>query len=135
MDVRFSCEKDTAPVLMRLKEPSMTPDWLTRKFNQAVAFGGSLWYTGTIRLNDYLIIKLKGVITVKKTYKIEVDCAHCAAKMEEAAKKTQGVADAVVNFMTQKLIVTFDEGVDVKATMEAVYKNCKVIEDDCVIYL
>lgn len=72
---------------------------------------------------------------MKKTYKIEVDCANCAAKMEEATKKTAGVRDAVVNFMTQKMIVTFEEGADVKATMETVYKNCKVIEDDCVIYL
>ena len=72
---------------------------------------------------------------MKKIYKIEVDCANCANKMEQATKKTPGVADAVVNFMTQKLIVTFDEGADVKSTMEAVYKNCKVVEDDCVIYL
>ena len=78
---------------------------------------------------------IKGIKTVKKTYKIEVDCAHCAAKMEDAAKRTHGVQDAVVNFMTQKMIVTFQEGADVKTTMEAVYKNCKVIEDDCVIYL
>lgn len=72
---------------------------------------------------------------MKKTYKIEVDCAHCAAKMEEAAKKTPGIQDAVVNFMTQKMIVTFEDGADVSATMQAVYKNCKVVEDDCVIYL
>ena len=72
---------------------------------------------------------------MKKTYKIEVDCAHCAAKMEDAAKKTRGVQDAVVNFMTQKMTITFDEWADAKTTMEAVYKNCKVIEDDCVIYL
>jgi len=72
---------------------------------------------------------------MKKTYKIEVDCANCAAKMEDAAKKTAGVQDAVVNFMTQKMIVTFEEGADVVATMRAVHKNCKVIEDDCVIYL
>ena len=72
---------------------------------------------------------------MKKTYKIEVDCANCAAKMEEATKKTPGVQDAVVNFMTQKMSVVFEEGADVTATMQAVYKNCKVIEDDCVIYL
>lgn len=72
---------------------------------------------------------------MKKTYKIEVDCAHCAAKMEDATKKTPGVQDAMVNFMTQKMTVTFEEGADVVATMQAVYKNCKVIEDDCVIYL
>lgn len=72
---------------------------------------------------------------MKKTYRIEVDCAHCAVKMEDAAKKTAGVEDAVVNFMAQKMIVTFQDGADVKATMDAVYKNCRVIEDDCVIYL
>ena len=72
---------------------------------------------------------------MKKTYKIEVDCANCAAKMEVATKKTEGVQDAVVNYMTQKMTVTFEEGADVAATMQAVYKNCKVVEDDCVIYL
>jgi len=72
---------------------------------------------------------------MKKTYKIEVDCANCAAKMEDAAKKTPGVQDAVVNFMTQKMIVTFAGGADAATTMQAVYKNCRVIEDDCVIYL
>ena len=39
---------------------------------------------------------------MKKTYKIEVDCANCANKMEEAAKMTPGVKDAVVNFMALK---------------------------------
>lgn len=72
---------------------------------------------------------------MKKTYQIEVDCANCAAKMEVAAKKTAGVQDAVVNYMTQKMTVTFAEGADVTATMQSVYKNCKVVEDDCVIYL
>ena len=72
---------------------------------------------------------------MKKTYKIEVDCANCAAKMEVAAKKTAGVQDAVVNYMTQKMTVVFEEGADVAATMQSVYKNCKVVEDDCVIYL
>lgn len=38
----------------------------------------------------------------EKTYNIEVDCANCAAKMEEAAQKTDGVREAVVSFMTQK---------------------------------
>ena len=46
---------------------------------------------------------------MKKTYQIEVDCANCANLMEEAAKKTEGVQDAVVNFMTQKMIVEFRE--------------------------
>ena len=54
---------------------------------------------------------------MKKTYKIEVDCANCANKMEEAAKKTAGVKTATVNFMTQKMIVEFEEEQDVKAVM------------------
>ncbi|MCH5280332.1 MAG: cation transporter [Lachnospiraceae bacterium] len=72
---------------------------------------------------------------MKKTYKIEVDCANCANKMEEAAKKTPGVKDAVVNFMALKMAVEFEEGEDPKAVMETVLKNCKKVEDDCEIYL
>lgn len=72
---------------------------------------------------------------MKKSYKIEVDCANCANLMEEAARKTPGVKAATVNFMTQKMIVEFEEGEDVGAVMQAVCKNCKKVEDDCVIYL
>ena len=54
---------------------------------------------------------------MKKTYKIEVDCANCALKMEDAAKKVEGVQDATVSFMTQKM------------------KACKKVEDDCEIFL
>ena len=72
---------------------------------------------------------------MKKTYKIEVDCANCANKMEEAAKKTAGVADAIVNFMTLKMIVEFEDGVDTKAVMKEVLAHCKKVEDDCEIYL
>ena len=71
---------------------------------------------------------------MKITYKIEVDCANCANKMEEAAKKTEGVKDAVVNFMTLKMNVEFEEGADPKAVMEEVKKNCKIVEDDCEIF-
>jgi len=74
-------------------------------------------------------------IIMKKTYKIEVDCANCANKMEEAAKKTAGVKDAVVNFMTLKMNVEFEDGADVKAVMQDVLKNCKKVEDDCEIYI
>ena len=70
-----------------------------------------------------------------KTYKIEVDCANCANKMEEATKRTVGVKDATVNFMTLKMIVEFEEGVDVKTVMQEVLANCKKVEDDCEIYL
>ena len=72
---------------------------------------------------------------MKKTYKIDVDCANCANKMEEATKKTAGVKDAVVNFMTLKMTVEFEDGVDVKAVMQDVIKNCKIVEDDCEIFL
>lgn len=72
---------------------------------------------------------------MKKTYKIEVDCANCASKMEDAAKNTAGVKDATVNFMTLKMNVEFEEGSDPKAVMQDVLKNCKKVEDDCEIYL
>ncbi len=71
---------------------------------------------------------------MKKTYKIEVDCANCANKMEEAARRTAGVKDCTVNFMALKMIVSFEDGVDVKATMEQVLANCKKVEDDCEIF-
>ena len=72
---------------------------------------------------------------MKKTYKIEVDCANCARKMEEATKKVEGVADATVSFMTQKMSVEFAEGADEKAVMLKVVKACKKVEDDCEIFL
>ena len=77
----------------------------------------------------------KGKNTMKKTYKIDVDCANCANKMEEAAKATTGVKDATVNFMMLKMIVEFEEGADPKKVMKDVQKNCKVVEDDCEIFL
>lgn len=72
---------------------------------------------------------------MKKTYKIEVDCANCANLMEDAARKTAGVKTATVNFMTQKMIVEFEDGQDIAAVMQNVCKNCRKVEDDCVIYL
>lgn len=72
---------------------------------------------------------------MKKTYKVEVDCANCAAKMEDAIKKLDGIRDATLNFMTQKLIVEFEEGQNTDAIMQAAYKACKKVESDCVIYM
>ena len=69
-----------------------------------------------------------------KIYKIEVDCANCANKMEEAAKKTDGVKNAVVNFMALKLKIEFEEGADEAQVMKKVIKNCKKVEDDCEIF-
>ena len=72
---------------------------------------------------------------MKKSYKIEVDCANCANKMEEAAKNTAGVKDASVNFMMLKMKVEVEEGQDLDSVMKEVLKNCKKVEDDCEIYL
>ncbi|MEI3228008.1 MAG: cation transporter [Lachnospiraceae bacterium] len=72
---------------------------------------------------------------MKKTYKIEVDCAACALKMEEAAKKTEGVQDATVSFMTQKMKVEFAEGAEQKEVMNDVLKACKKVEPDCEIFM
>ena len=72
---------------------------------------------------------------MKKTYKIEVDCANCANKMELAAAKTPGVKSAVVNFMLQKLIVEFEDGQDIAAVMQQVVKNCRKASHDCEIFL
>ena len=72
---------------------------------------------------------------MKKTYKIEVDCANCANLIEETTKKVTGVSNAVVNFMTQKMNVEFEEGADAKAVMKDVLKACKKVEPDCEIEL
>lgn len=72
---------------------------------------------------------------MKKTYKIDVDCANCANKMEVAAKNTDGVKDAVVNFMMLKMIVEFEDGADEKKVMKQVLKNCRKVEDDCEIFM
>ena len=72
---------------------------------------------------------------MKKTYKIEVDCANCANLMEEAAQKTAGVAAAAVNFLTQKMTVEFADGADENTVIKAVVKACKKIEPDCEIEL
>ena len=72
---------------------------------------------------------------MKKTYKIDVDCANCANKMEAAANETEGVKSATVNFMTLKMIGEFDEGQDPKSVMKQVLKNCRKVEDDCEIFI
>lgn len=72
---------------------------------------------------------------MKKTYRIEVDCANCANLMEQATRKIPGVASATVNFMTQKMTVEFQEGADPKAVMQAVLKACRKVEPDCEIAL
>lgn len=72
---------------------------------------------------------------MKKTYRIEVDCANCANLMEEATRKTAGVASATVNFMTQKMTISFEEGADEKTVMKQVLRACRKVEPDCEIDL
>ena len=72
---------------------------------------------------------------MKKTYGIEVDCANCAAKMEEAVNRTPGVKDAALSFMTLKLKVEFEEGADIGSVMREALKNCKKVEQDCDIFI
>lgn len=71
---------------------------------------------------------------MKKTYKIEVDCANCANLMEQAANKVPGVAKAVVNYMALKMTVEFAEGYDMESVMQNVLKVCHKVEPDCEIY-
>ena len=70
---------------------------------------------------------------MKKTYKNEVDCANCANLMEQAAKKTPGVKDASVSYMSLKMKVEFEDGAEEKAVMQEVFKACRKIEPDCEI--
>ena len=77
----------------------------------------------------------KELFVMKKTYKIDVDCAACADKMEVAAQKTEGVKDATVNFMTLKMKVEFEDGADVASVMEQVRANCKKVDDDCEVFI
>ena len=70
---------------------------------------------------------------MKKTYRIEVDCANCANLMEEAANKVEGVANASVNFMMLRMTVEFGEGADPDKVMKNVLKACRKVEPDCEI--
>lgn len=78
--------------------------------------------------------RIKGDFKMKKSFKIEVDCANCANLMEETAKNTFGVKDAVVNFIAQKMDIEFNDEADVNTVIKEVIKNCKKIEDDIEIY-
>ena len=67
---------------------------------------------------------------MQKRYKIEVDCANCAAKMEAAVRKIPGITDASVNYMTQKMTLDFSDDADISATLAAIVKTCKKIDSD-----
>ena len=70
---------------------------------------------------------------MKKMYMLEdLDCANCAAKMEAAIKKIDGVNDATVSFLTQKLTLDADDA-RFDAILDEVVRVCKKVEPDCVI--
>ena len=72
---------------------------------------------------------------MKKTFKlIDLDCANCAAKMESAIKKIDGVTDASVSFMAQKMTIEADSA-QFDSIMKQVVKACKKVEPDCEIVL
>lgn len=79
---------------------------------------------------DILLKKLKYYSKMKKTFKIEVDCANCANLVETAVRKVAGVKDASISFMTQKMKIEFDEGADADSVMAEVEKTAKKIESD-----
>lgn len=71
---------------------------------------------------------------MQKKYKIEVDCANCARKMEEATNKVPGVKAANISFMSQRMNVEFEDDAEEKEVMKAILKACKKVEPDCEIY-
>ena len=72
---------------------------------------------------------------MKKKFKLQdLDCANCAAKMEEAIKRIEGVADANVSFMTQKMTIEAEES-RFDEIMKEVVSVCRKVEPDCVILL
>lgn len=71
---------------------------------------------------------------MKKKYKVAVDCAACAEKMADAASKVPGVLEATIAFMTQKMLVIFEDGVEEKEVMQDVVRACKRVEPDCEVF-
>ena len=72
---------------------------------------------------------------MKRKFKMQdLDCAHCAAKMEEAIKKIDGVNDAAISFMAQKLTVDAEDD-KFDSIMEEVVKTCRKVEPDCTILI
>lgn len=70
---------------------------------------------------------------MKKKFKIEVDCANCAAKMEDAVRKIDGVNDVNISFLTQKMTLDAEDD-QFDDVMEQAVKACKRIEPDCEIF-
>jgi len=72
---------------------------------------------------------------MKKVFRLEnLDCAHCATKMEDAIRKIEGVKNASVNFLTQKLTLEADDNI-FEDTVKKAVKACGKIEPDCRVIL
>lgn len=67
---------------------------------------------------------------MKKSFKIEVDCANCANLVEEEVKKVRGVKSVRVVFMTQKMKIEFDDDIDPEEVMKEVERVAKKVEPD-----
>lgn len=72
---------------------------------------------------------------MKKTYKIDVDCANCANKVEEEINKINGVKSVSVNFMTLKMTIDFEDDVNIEEKIKEIRTRCKKIEDDFEVYI
>ena len=73
---------------------------------------------------------------MKKIYLLEdLDCAHCAAKMEDGIRKLDGVEKATVNFLSQKMILEIAEGTDMETLMKQVSAVCKKVDPNCSVIL
>ena len=71
---------------------------------------------------------------MKKVYRLrDLDCANCAAKMENAINKLPQVKSAVVSFLTQKMTVTYAEGVDEAEALQQIKKCIRKVEPDCEV--
>ena len=71
---------------------------------------------------------------MKKTYKLrDLDCANCAAKMENAIGKLPEVSSVTVSFMTQKMTVEYDDGVEEAEALKQIRKIIRRVEPDCEV--
>ncbi len=69
-----------------------------------------------------------------KKYMVEVDCANCAAKMEDACQKISGIKTLQINFMAQKMTVDIEDGQDMEGILNQIEKTCKKVERGFVLY-
>lgn len=67
---------------------------------------------------------------MKKSFKIEVDCANCANLVETEIKKLDGIKDATISFMTQKMKIEFEEGANEEEILKTLLKTARKIEPD-----